>query len=82
MNAELLRAQELLKWLVTVWEHRPNIGLRHIYQFGPNAVRDSSTAKRLVEVLERHGHLVRIKGGAEIGGRHCRDAWKVIGGGL
>jgi hypothetical protein len=82
VNAELLRAQELLKWLVTVWEHRPNIGLRQIYQFGPNAVRDSSTAKRLVEVLERHGHLVRIQGGAEIGGKHCRDAWKVIGSGL
>lgn len=78
-SAELLRAQELLRWLTAEWEYRPYVGLRHIYQLGPNAVRDSSKAKRLVEILVEHQQLVRIEGGADIGGTHCRDAWRIVG---
>ena len=63
VSAELLRAQELLRWLTAMWAHRPYVGLRHIYQYGPNALRDKFTAKRLVEILVEHQQLVRIEGG-------------------
>lgn len=54
------------------------IGLRNLYQFGPNAVRSKDKATRIVQVLESHHRAVRIKGGAVISGTRNRDAWKLI----
>jgi hypothetical protein len=77
-DAELVRAQVLSRWLITQWGY-PVIGLPDIYRLGPNSVRDMKTARRLVGVLESHGHLGRIEGGAQVGDNYRREAWKIVG---
>jgi hypothetical protein len=77
-DAELVRAQELLRWLLISWDGDV-VGLPEIYQFGPNFVRDKRTSTRLVALLEDHGHLDRIVGGAVIGEHKRKDAWRIVG---
>src|SRR5262245_274453 len=77
-DAELVRAQTLARWLMTQWDH-PVVGLPEIYRLGPNSVRDMKTARRLVGILESHGHLSRIEGGAQVGDNFRREAWEIAG---
>ncbi len=79
MNADLLLAQKLLSWLIGSWSEAA-ISLPDIYQSGPNAIRDKATAAKLVNILEDHGWLHRITGGAAISGQRRRDAWRIIKG--
>ena len=37
------------------------------------------TARQLVGVLESHGHLGRIEGGAQVGDNYRREAWEIVG---
>jgi Protein of unknown function (DUF3987) len=78
-DAELVRAQALSRWLLTQWDHAV-VGLPDIYRLGPNSVRDMKTARRLVGVLESHGHLNRIEGGAQVGENFRREAWEIARG--
>ncbi len=77
IGADLRLAQRLLDWLIGVWGE-PCISLPDIYQQGPNAIRDKTTAARLVGVLEDHGSLVRILQGAVVAGQTRRDAWAFL----
>lgn len=54
------------------------IGLRDIYQSGPNAVRSKEKATQIMQILEEHNRAVRISGGATVSGKHNRDAWQLI----
>lgn len=76
VGGDLRRAQRLLAWLDTSW-NEPAISLPDIYQLGPNEIRDQAAAKRLVGILEDHGWLLRIEGGATVGGKRRRDAWQI-----
>jgi len=71
--ADLLR-----EWLVDGWGEAL-IGLRHICQRAPRAVRAADKARAAMEKLERNHHVVRLERGAEIGGQFCREAWRVMG---
>jgi hypothetical protein len=51
--------------------------LPDIYQRGPDGVRDAKTARRIVKLLEDHGWLYPIPGGAEVNGTPRREAWEV-----
>jgi hypothetical protein len=77
INDDLMLAQKFLGWLIQSWTEGV-ISLPDIYQYGPNEIRESITAKRLVTVLQEHGWLVRIEGGAVVAGRQRRDAWRII----
>jgi hypothetical protein len=77
-DAELVQAQALSRWLLAQWEHAV-VSLPDIYRLGPNSVRDMKTARRLVGVLESHGHLSRIEGGAQVGENYRREAWQIAG---
>jgi Protein of unknown function (DUF3987) len=79
ISADLLLAQKLLGWLIGIWSESA-ISLPDIYQNGPNAIRDKDTAAKLVRLLEDHGWLHRIEGGAKVAGNHRRDAWRIIKG--
>jgi hypothetical protein len=79
IDADLILAQKLLSWLVGSWTE-PAISLLDIYQNGPNAIRDKAAATKLVKILEDHGSLHRILGGALVAGQHRRDAWRIIRG--
>jgi hypothetical protein len=54
-DPDLVLAQSLLNWLGT--QDSKHIQLSRIYQFGPNAIRDAKTAKRIVGILEKHGYM-------------------------
>lgn len=76
---DLRLAQALLDWLHSEsWPHEL-VSLPDIYQYGPNAIRDKRTARRIAAVLEEHGWLQRIEGGATVAGDKRRDAWRIIG---
>jgi Protein of unknown function (DUF3987) len=77
VNPDLLLAQRLLNWLLLQWRE-PSVSLPDIYQRGLNAIGDQATARRLVTILEEHKRLVRIPGGATIGGQRRHDAWRIV----
>lgn len=77
IDAHLLLAQKLLSWLAGSWDESA-ISLPVIYQNGPNAIRDKATATKVVALLEDHGWLIRIAGGAQVAGQHRRDAWRIV----
>jgi len=54
------------------------VSLPDIYQLGPNGIRDNATAKKLAGILEAHGWLIKIKGGAVVKGKKRREAWQVV----
>jgi hypothetical protein len=78
ISPDLLLAQKLSGWLNGCWNEK-QISLPDIYQNGPNAIREKATATKLVKILEDHGWLHRIEGGAVVAGCHRRDAWRIIG---
>ncbi|RJP75714.1 MAG: DUF3987 domain-containing protein [Candidatus Zixiibacteriota bacterium] len=73
---DLRNAQRLLEWLHSRKE--PLVCLPDIYQRGLNIIRDKATATKLVGILEDHGWVVRVPGGAEIQGQYRRDVWRII----
>jgi hypothetical protein len=77
VNPDLLLAQRLLNWLWLQWKE-PNVSLPDIYQRGLNAIGDQGTARKLVGILETHGWLVKIPGGATIAGHRRREAWRIV----
>ena len=76
VSQELRLAQDLLAWLLGSWPE-PLVALPEIYQRGPRAIRDKRTAERLVGILEDHGWLIPVAGGAEVAGVPRREAWRV-----
>jgi len=72
-DADLVIAEATLAWL----QQYDRAHLAQVYQFGPNAVRDAKTARRILTILEEHGWLSRIEGGSEIDGTHRREVWRV-----
>jgi len=76
ISADLLLAQRLLAWL----NLRPQseVSLVEIYQHGPRPIRDKATAMKFLAILEDHGWVTRIAGGAIIGRQQRRDAWRIV----
>ena len=79
VSGDLILAQKLLAWLTGVWAE-PAVSLPDVYRNGPRAIRDQATAGRIVSILEDHGWLSRIEGGAEVAGHQRRDAWRILKG--
>lgn len=75
-NPDLLLAEKLIHWLHS--ERFEYVSLPDIYQLGPNAIRDSKTAKHIVSILVDHGWLVALDGGKIIEGKRRKDVWKVV----
>jgi hypothetical protein len=75
---ELLRAEELLEWLRTGWP-AAIVSAPDVYQFGPNAIRDKAAATQAITILEDHGYLCRVEGGALVQGIRRRDVWRIWG---
>jgi Protein of unknown function (DUF3987) len=75
-NPDLQLAGKLLLWLQNQWGE-PVVSLPDIYQRGPNAIRENSTAARMVRILEEHFWLTKIPGGAMVREQFRRDAWRI-----
>jgi hypothetical protein len=76
-RVELLRAEQLLQWLES-WDGEL-ISAPDVYQFGPNAFRDSKAALEAIHLLEEHGSLEPLEGGAIVNGVRRREAWRIVG---
>ena len=79
IGADLHLAKKALDWLLHQWSE-PAISLPDLYQRGPNAIREASTARKIVTKLEEHGWLIKIPQGAEIASVRRRDAWLIVRG--
>lgn len=77
VNADLKLAQRLLDHLHTNWAE-PAVSLPDIYQRTLNAIGDKAAAARMVRILEDHGWLRGIPGGATINGERRREAWSIV----
>jgi hypothetical protein len=75
-SAEILRAEQLLHWLETWGEL---ISAPDVYQLGPNAFRESRTALAAISLLEEHGWLEPVEGGAVVNGVPRREVWRIVG---
>ncbi len=76
-DPDLLLAQRTLDWLQKKWRES-HLGLSDLYRLGPNAIRDSKTARKMIRILEDHGWVIHMEGGAEVGGQHRREAWRIV----
>ena len=74
---EILRAEQLLDWLNS--RDGELISLPDVYQFGPNAFRDAKTALDAIYVLEDHGSLEAVEGGAIVNGINRHQVWRIVG---
>lgn len=72
-DPKLRLAQQLLDWA----RRFEKVHLAQMYQYGPSAVRDAKTARKMVGILEEHGWLTRIEGGEKLDGMHRREVWQV-----
>ena len=72
-DAELLR-----KWLLESWTE-PFISATDAAQHGPNRLRETRKLRTLLRVLESHGWLHPVEGGAEVGGKRRREVWRIHG---
>ena len=81
ISDDLRLAMELLDWLQR-WPRQPNggwlVSLPDIYRLGPRAIRDQTTALRIVSILDAHGWLVRVDGGAKVNDVQRRDVWRIV----
>ena len=78
-DPDLSLAAKCLRWLQTSGITAVYPAL--IYQYGPAAIRDSDTAKRMIALLEKHRWLIRVQGGGKADGAMRRELWNVVAGG-
>jgi len=71
-------AERLRVWLLESWQE-PFISAPDVAQHGPSALRVTNYAKRLLAILQKHGWLVPMAGGAMIGDKKRREAWRIYG---
>jgi len=74
---DLQLAIKLLSWLHNKWEH-PIISLPDIYQKSIYAIKDKSTANKIVRILEDHRWLIRLPQGGRIKDVYRQEVWRVV----
>ena len=88
ISVETSQAEALRVWLVERWADKAmrldrdpeTITARDIVQHGPNAMRVTKTASKLMAVLADHGWLVALSPGTEIDGMARRQAYRIVRG--
>jgi hypothetical protein len=75
VSPDLKLADRLLVW----WQSQPDprCHLAAIYQRGPNAIREATTARRIVGILEDHGWIKRLDPKTILDGSPRREAWEL-----
>lgn len=79
VNAVLLEAEVLLRWLQDKWYpgHGATVSLPDVVKDGPNSIRDTGKARQLLKILEDHRQLVRQPGPQEVKGKTRREVWQI-----
>lgn len=73
VDPDLVLASKVLDWA----RANGRFHLAQLYQFGPTAVRDAKTARRIVDILVEHCWLLPLPEGTELGGAKRKHAWEV-----
>lgn len=73
-QAELLRV-----WLLEVWA-KQEVMPSDIAQHGPNSLRETSKAKAALEILAKHGWVVRLPPNTTIRGAERKLAYRIVRG--
>jgi len=74
IDPDLRLAARVLEW----WQGQPRtIVTARVYQYGPQAVRDAATARRVLTVLADHGHATALRD-VIIDGAMRREAWERV----
>ena len=76
---DLQLAIKLLSWLHLKWDC-PIVSLPDIYQKSIYAIKDKSTAHKIVRILEDHRWLVRLPQGGKIKDVHRQEVWRIVQG--
>lgn len=74
LSQETQDAERLRKWLLEHWPE-PFISATDVAQYGP--FRETKKARKVLATLERFNWVTPVDGGAEIKGKHRREAFKV-----
>jgi DNA-binding XRE family transcriptional regulator len=77
VSPDLQLAIRLCDWVRFSWQD-DLIALPDIYQRSLNSIGDKATARRIVGILEDHGYLDRVPGGATLNGVRRKDVWRVV----
>lgn len=77
VSKEIDTAEALRKWLLEGWPH-DEVVKSDVVQMGPNALRESPKAQAALDLLERHGWLIRLEQGAKVRGKSRRQAYRIV----
>jgi hypothetical protein len=88
LSSDTRQAEALRLWLLQIWpklargqdRDLATITPKDVVQFGPNALRETRTARRLMAVLAEYGWLIALPDGTEIAGIARKLAYRIIGG--
>ena len=73
---ELLKADKLLKWC-----HKlpgPYVYSTQVYKNGPNSIREKTSAKQALKILEDHGHLKKCAEPVFLDDATRHDVWEIL----
>ena len=77
IHMDLINARILLDWLHEKWPETL-VSVRVIVRKGPNALRQTPIARRLVQILVEHRWLVPIEGTPIVDGHKVKDSWSIV----
>ena len=77
LPGDIADAQCLLEWLRGGWIEK-HVSIPDIIQFGPNALRVSRRARKVVGVLESHHYLIKEDGPGVTRGKRHREVWRIV----
>lgn len=79
VSREIDAAEALRRWLLETWKE-PDVLVRDVVRFGPNALRESPSARAALIILERHGWLNPLDPGTVVRGAARKECWVIVRG--
>lgn len=75
VDSEIELAQKVLAWILE--RDSDDLSLNELYRFGPNSIRTTALARRMMKILEEHGWASPLEGGVIFDGAKRKEAWKI-----
>jgi len=75
VDPDIHLAEILLEWLKNSREMF--IYPIKIYQYGPNGLRNKKDTMRIMEILEGHGHVIKLGKEMILDGKKRKDVWRI-----
>jgi hypothetical protein len=72
--SDLILAQKLLNWFWS--KDRETFSLQEIYQYGPSQIRQATTTRSIMRILETHGWAKQVNE-IEVDGKRYKEGWMI-----